>query len=493
MSDVQVKRALIYNRVSSDPSGRAISVASQDTENRAFCERQGWTVVGTVTDNDRSASRHATRPRDGYTEVRRAMAARELDVLVCWEASRGERDLEVYVQLRRLCADNAVLWAYSGRVHDLTRTDDRFNTGLDVLLAEREADVTRDRIRRAVRTAAAQGQPHGTLPYGYRRVYDDRTGALIEQVPDEATAPIVAGIVSRVIDGRTLYSIVADLNERGVPTPQAVKDRLRGKDERRLWSSSTVRALLRTPTIAGVRSHLGVETPARWEPIVSEAEYRLACAILADPVRARNHAGTRARHLLSGIGTCGPCGAWLRPANNRGRPVYQCAGHGVGHPAGKAHVSRPRAPIEALVVRHVIGRLGDPGLLAEYARRHDAHRRRGVDLAGEVAALQADLDAHVRAAGMRSGVARAAFERVVDDLAGQIERKQAELSAAARLPAEVQEAAGPDAAAVWDDHRDDIGWQRTVVRFLVRVRLDRSTLPHGVRRFDQHSVAITDR
>ncbi|HVL85053.1 MAG TPA: recombinase family protein, partial [Pseudonocardia sp.] len=60
------KRAIIYTRVSSDPSGRRVSVASQEAENRAFCQRQGWTVVDVVTDNDRSASRFAVQQREGY-------------------------------------------------------------------------------------------------------------------------------------------------------------------------------------------------------------------------------------------------------------------------------------------------------------------------------------------------------------------------------------------------------------------------------------------
>src|SRR5688572_5231111 len=97
-------RALIYNRVSSDPSGRGLSVASQETENRAYCQREGWRVVAAVTDNDLSASAWATKSRPGFTEVQRRIVAGDVDVLVCWEASRAYRDLAAYTLLRELCA-----------------------------------------------------------------------------------------------------------------------------------------------------------------------------------------------------------------------------------------------------------------------------------------------------------------------------------------------------------------------------------------------------
>ena len=99
-----------------------------------------------LEDNDRSASRFATKDRPEYARLRTLLAPG--DVLVMWEASRAPRDLDRYVELRGLCAERGVMWSYSGgRLFDLADGDDRFATGLDALLAEKEAEQTRVRIR----------------------------------------------------------------------------------------------------------------------------------------------------------------------------------------------------------------------------------------------------------------------------------------------------------------------------------------------------------
>ena len=101
-----------------------------------------------------------------------AVAAGGLDVLVTWEASRAQRDLDAYLELRRLCAASGVRWAYSGTVYDLAHGSDRFRTGLDALVAEDEVEKMRSRVLRALRANANSGRPHGVVGFGFRREYD---------------------------------------------------------------------------------------------------------------------------------------------------------------------------------------------------------------------------------------------------------------------------------------------------------------------------------
>jgi site-specific DNA recombinase len=483
-------RALIYDRVSVDQSGLARSVASQDVENRAFCERQGWVIVGTIEDNDLSASPWAKKERPGYAEARRRMAAGEVDVLVCWEASRAQRDLAVYVELRDLCLHHSVLWAYSGRVYDLSRTDDRFTTGLDALLAEREVGQVRDRILRDVRTHAAVGGVHGTVPFGYRREYDQHTGALTGQVPDEATAPIVQEIVARLIAGDTLYGIVLDLNARDVPTPQGYKDQLRGlPTQYQGWTSSKIRRLMSSRSIIGVRSHRGVEHPTpTWTPLVSREDYELALQVLADPHRAVHHRGVAVKYLLSGIATCGPCGAWLRPGRVRGQAMYQCAGHGDAR--GKGHVGREMARLDALVTVRVVDRLRDPGLLAALASRGDDAS--AAEAVKEAAGLRAHL-ARLEDDVANQRMSGAAFGRIEARILDQIRAAEASLSGRPTLPPSVVNMAAPDAAERWAAIQGDIVRCRLIVRSLVQVIVHRSNVPRGSRVFDESSIEILDR
>lgn len=172
---------VIYTRVSRDLAGGR-SVAEQEAECRAAYERNGWLVAYVLTDNDRSATRFATKDRPQY--ARPGEVLRPGDVLVVWEPSRAGRSMDHYVDLRRLCTDRQVMPSYNGRLGDLDDGDDRFTTGLDALIAEREAEDIRKRIKRAHRENLAQGRPHGRVPYAYRIVRDPETGRSVGRTPD---------------------------------------------------------------------------------------------------------------------------------------------------------------------------------------------------------------------------------------------------------------------------------------------------------------------
>ena len=90
-------------------------------------------MADVLTDNDRSASRFATKDRPQYARLGKVL--RPGDVLVVWGPSRAGRSLEHYVDLRRLCTERGVLLSYSGKLFDLDDGDDRFATGLDALIA----------------------------------------------------------------------------------------------------------------------------------------------------------------------------------------------------------------------------------------------------------------------------------------------------------------------------------------------------------------------
>jgi site-specific DNA recombinase len=492
----QPLRALIYNRVSADPSGRKVSVESQDVENHTFCERQGWDIVGTITDNDRSATRYATKEREGYQQVLTALDGAlygRVDVLVTWESSRGERRLDGYVRLRDRLERNGVLLAYKGRVYNLAEGDDRFATGLDALLDEREAERARERILRSHRDSVRRGTPRGVTPYGYQRVYDPHSGRMLEQVRCPETAPVVEEMVRRILADDSLYRIAQDLNLRGVPTPRGQRDLIAGREvDRPGWSSSMIRNLLAKQSLMGIRTHNGVTVgPGSWEPIVKPADWMAVQAVLANPQRGRNPSGVAPRHLLSGIAVCGVCGAWLRPLTNRGRPTYAC--FGVTPTSPKGHVARARPPLDAMVVVRVVRRLEDPNLLVGFSRARQRERQIVDTAAQEIADLDAQIAEYVRSASTRKGMAATAFERVIDDLTEQRAAAEARLVRGTELPPAVVGVAGPDASERWAAIQGDIVKQRLIVRSLVQVVVHRSNAPRGSRQFDESSVEIVDR
>lgn len=441
-------RAVIYTRVSSDPNETLRSVESQETECRQVAAHEGWTIADVFTDNDRSASRYATKTRPGYDALRDYLTAGRADVLLLWEGSRAQRDLREYLRLRDLCAERGILYCYSGKIHDLSRTDDRFTTGLDALLAERESDVTRDRVLRGVRASAAAGRPHGRLLYGYAREYDDG-GRFVRQVERPDQAAIVREVARRVKGGELTNAIAVDLNARGVPAPRGGR-----------WDLTQVRRLATNPGYAGQRVHRGqIIGPADWPPILDESTYATCVAVLSDP-RRKTVRESRVRHLLSGVATCASCGAPLRVIKNRGYLAYACT--------GKFCVAVRTTRLENFVTRLVLAWLTRPDALAMMTPPDSA------DDAARAAAEATEL--RERLAGFYASAASGKLSpeglvtieaRLLPQIADADTRART-----LRVPPVLVRIAGPDPVAVWEAMT--IAERRLVVELLVDLRVSRT-------------------
>lgn len=305
-------RALIYTRVSQDRAGGR-SPAEQEAEARHLCAREGWEVAEVVTDS-RGASRHSKGTRAGWKRAQALVADGSVDVLVTWEASRAQRDLAAYAELRDLCASTGVRWSYSGRTYDLSESADRFATGLDALLAEREADETADRVRRAMRSNAVNGRPHGRRLFGYQRVYDETTGRLVGQVPEPAEAEVVRRLFDSFLGGRGHRTLAHELNDAGVTTGTGAR-----------WNGIQVKRVLTNPAYAARRVHRGeVVGDADWAPLVDADTFDRVQARVAS-MAARNTRQTATARLLTGVGRCGVCGGRLHALHDRrGRKFYEC-------------------------------------------------------------------------------------------------------------------------------------------------------------------------
>lgn len=450
-------RALIYARVSIDRQGR--SLTEQEHECREWAAREDWTIVDVITEAG-SASRYArsTAARQRWDDLTTAVTSGSIDLLLTWEASRATRQLSEYAALADLCAEHGVLYGYSGTVHDLTTRDARFRTGLDALLAQDESARTSERIQRSTRARAIAGRPHGKLPYGYRREYDPQSGALLRQVPDEETAPIVQEIVRRVIAGHTLRSIAADLTTRQVAPPRPARNRTRANG----WLSVTVRRLAISPTHAGLRVHQReIVGDAAWPAIVTRNQHEKAVAILTDPHRDRRATSdSTARHLLSGIATCGLCGDTVRYLHSkaRGSRTYTCKSC---HRAGRA-----AAPLEDHVTATVLALLGaidatdiDTGTSPELNEARE-----------QLAGLERRLEGFTIAAA-DGDVTPAALAKIEARLMPQIRQARAKTRALS-LPAGIDPSAVADPQAWWD--AATLEQQRALLRASVRIVLHRS-------------------
>lgn len=460
-------RAIIYNRVSSDPTGKGRSVEDQARENRAVCERNGWPVGEVLTDNDRSATRFATRERPEYQRLQEIL--RKGDVLVTWEASRAQRDLDAYLVLRNLCAKRGVMWCYSGRLHDLTTGDGRFTTGLDALLAEKEAEQIRERIMRGHRANLDAGRPHGHVPYGYRIVRDPATGRPEKRVLDEIEAPIVQDAARRVLAGESVRSVVAKLNAR---TPGKV------------WRPSTLRRMLVNPTYAGYRTHRGqIVRGGTWEPLLSQDDHDRLVALFARKQTAPR--GPATKYLLTGIATCGVCEAPLQMRQQASVPAAKKRADGKlwFYGCEHGHVGRDKTKVDRAVTEVVVALLSDPAALAKLAETLPEPDSGGDDADDLRDRLRAAADAYE--AGKLSIEMLAAVEaRLLPRIEAAEQRNRGRYPS----PIVAKVATAPDPRAVWkslplEDKREFLRATMRVVVNRVRSRWELGVEVHPIRRY----------
>jgi site-specific DNA recombinase len=97
---------------------------------------------------------------------------------------------------------------------------------------------------------------------------------------------------------------------------------------------------------------------AEWEPIITEAEFYQAHAILSNPAR-RTRPGHPRTHLLSGIACCGLCSGKMSvsggtSAVRKGDRVYRYVPRAVYRCRDCGKISRNQAYVDDLVVRTIL-------------------------------------------------------------------------------------------------------------------------------------------
>ncbi|QIM19914.1 recombinase family protein [Phycicoccus sp. HDW14] len=466
-------RAGIHARVSQDQGGRSRSVPEQVEESMAWAAREGWDVVEVIRETG-SASRYAKTARPGWDALVELVSSGRIDVLLTWEHSRATRSLEAYTDLRRLCAENNVSWGYMGTVYDLAKRADRFRTGLDALLAEDESARNSERIQRTMRSRALEGSPVGRLPYGYRRVYDDTTGELLRQVPDEETAPVVQEIYRRVVAGDPIYRIAADLTARGVPTPRPPLKRSGAAG----WLPASVKRMVQRPTYAGLRVHRGeVIGEAQWPGLVERDTWEQAQAVLQHVSAGQPRIDRAVKQLLSGIAKCGECGGPMVHHTDRGFSTYACK--------YCSKVTRRRIPVDEHVVERlmfVLSNLDTPD--------PDTATPELLEAEAEVTALRARLRGFVDGAA-DGAVSLVSLARIEAKLLPQIEEAE-QRARRLRRPPFLASLDLSDPIAMWRGM--DLGQQRTLLAEAVTVRiLKAGPQARGRKTFDPNLIDVRPR
>lgn len=298
------RAAAIYVRISDDREGGGLGVERQEKDCRVVAERLGWDIITVHTDNDLTAYSKSRRykGRPGYDALIDDLKNGTIRGVLAWHTDRlhrTPRELEDFIDVVEL-ADVPVETAKSGVV-DLRTPAGRAMARTLCAWAFYESEHKSERIRAKYVQLAEAGLPGngGYRPFGYTK---DR----LQIVEDEAED--LRWAYAQVLAGRSLRSLVIDLEQRGVRSSQGNP-----------WTVQALRYNLLAPRNAGLREHQGrIVGKAVWRPIVDETSWRTAVAILTSSgrqqLRRDGTVPTNARkHLLTGLLFCGRCGGKLVP------------------------------------------------------------------------------------------------------------------------------------------------------------------------------------
>ncbi|GGY65454.1 recombinase family protein [Streptomyces xanthochromogenes] len=518
-------------------ANRGRSVEEQLDATQADADRDGVDVVETFVDDDRSASRHGGgREREDFERMIEWIEAGKLDIVYAWAATRLQRDLTVYSRLRDACATHGVLWCYGGKVYDLSNKDDRFRTGLDALIGEREVDEMRDNVLRALRANAVNGKPHGQHAYGYRRVYDPHTREFVQTEVEPGEAAIVREICKAVADGKSYNAIAKALNLRGVTPPArewrkdqirrlaewredlpensklspdwvarlTLHEGLRTEARQRLaageepldvardfnarreplllarWHAPTITDYASDPRYLGARTHHGkVTAEEAWPRIVERSVHVRCLAIIAErKSKKHNSRPGKAVNWLSGSMVCDVCGVVVGSGRNKYGPYYRCMQPKVeGRFEGKGyHTSGLTGPIDEYVEAKLFGWLSSPAFVAAYTKGDDEVMQQIEEAEAEVALLRSRLSGF-RVKAIEGGLSPESFAEIEGGLLPKI--KDAEKKARAlKAPSIVRDIVGAtveEVAAAWE--LLELPQRRLIAEALLDVRLKK--VPRG--------------
>jgi DNA invertase Pin-like site-specific DNA recombinase len=285
-------RVAIYARLSKDTSGVSENVEIQIQETKAHARSMGYRIAGIFSDNDISASKYSNKPRPGYQTLLAAVRRNTVEAILITEMPRLYRRMEELLEVIRLAEQTELkqIIALDEAGYDLSTGQGIHNAISAVNNAMLESRRLSDRQKRRIRARAASGASHGG-----RRCFGYRPGGK-ELREDEAE--VVRWMVKRILSGGTINSIVRDLNDRKLKTVSGGR-----------WSHATVRQLLESPRIAGIRAHGELRYPGTFPAIVDVEDFELlqfALARLKRTFPGGNQLEGR-KYLLTGLIYCGVC------------------------------------------------------------------------------------------------------------------------------------------------------------------------------------------
>lgn len=316
-----------------------------------FAAAKGYTVAGTYSDNDISASGRKRRP--DYERMLEDIAAGTIQTVIAWHSDRLHRrnlELERYISLCQ--AHNVETHTVHAGELDLSTASGRSVARILGSIAQQESEQKAERIQRQKQQAAKAGKfLGGRVPWGWQQAGDTIK-------VDPVAARFIREGSKAIIEGHSLIEVTRRWADGGA----------RSLSGTRMNTTQVRRILLRTRN-AGLITFHGEVVSDGWPPIVTVQEFRAVEAKLNDKSIPQQSAA-KFKYLLSGLVLC-HCGRYLTGFGAQAtadkptyRRMYRCKVHQEGGRYVAGHVIREMRTLDDYV----------KDAIAEYLNRPDIGR-----------------------------------------------------------------------------------------------------------------------
>lgn len=472
-------RCYTYSRISRDSEGKELGVTRQREDLEAFVESIGGVIAGHYEDNDKSASKFATKPRPEFEAMVKAAAAGGCDVIAAYTAGRITRRPAEFERLIELAERHGVRFAYiKSPTFDLSTADGRMVARVLAAADAAEPDRTSERAKRA----RQQRRDSGIVDPPASRCYGWAAGSYL--TPEPAEARIVKDVFQMVAAGSGAADAGQYLLTHGATgTSGSVQ-----------WQARKVHNLLRRPAYAGlmVNSAGDLIPAANVKAIVTPDIWHSAQATLDDK-RMDSRAPTRKR-LLSGKVQCEICGSRMLPTvetRNRKRGYIKPEAWACKKVIGKSAcggVSRMMAVVDAMVDAFVVARIESAAAVTVLALPSADDRA----VADELTALNARL-ASIRGLMVTGVVEPVDGAVMLADLRDKIGALEGAQSRSRALTARRRAVADIDAAAVWADTSEEARPARRAIldQYVSAIVIGKPVAGPGVSRSQAAANSVT--
>jgi site-specific DNA recombinase len=221
----------------------------------------GWDVARVFMDEGRSGFTGEVRP--GFEEMLEFLSRGDVQVLIARHHDRLTRNPDDFGRLMKICERSKIkISLYTGGELDLSTASGGFYGFMETGRSWCESAIRSQRVKDAVERNAMAGKRSGggSRPFGYEIICQDlgegskRQRRIIREELEPTEADAVREAASRVLRGESLRSIAFDFNKRGIKPAGGKKN---GESNIDKWQGSTLRRVLISPRIAGLREHNG--------------------------------------------------------------------------------------------------------------------------------------------------------------------------------------------------------------------------------------------